>query len=96
MYDLIIIGSGVAGLTAGIYASRAGKKTLIIENSVLGGTTATIDVIENYPGFEHISGIELAQKMYMQAINAGAVVEFGNISNIDFDNFKQNKKVDKL
>ena len=88
VYDIVIVGSGVAGLTAGIYAGRAGKKTLIIENQILGGTTATLDTIENYPGFEKITGIELIQKMYMQVVNLGVKVEFLNINRVDFDNNK--------
>lgn len=87
-YDIVIIGSGVAGLTAGIYSSRAGKSTLIVENAILGGTTATLDLIENYPGFDKISGVDLVQKMYMQAINSGASIEFYNIDKIDFENKK--------
>ena len=55
-YDIIIIGSGVAGLTSAIYASRANKSVLVIEDSVLGGTTATLDVIENYPDILIIPG----------------------------------------
>ena len=83
-YDIVIVGSGVAGLTAGIYAARAGKRTLIIENSILGGTTATLDVIENYPGFDKISGSDLVQKMFMQASSLGVNIEFYNIKSIEF------------
>lgn len=83
-YDIVIVGSGVAGLTAGIYAARAGKKTLIIENSILGGTTATLDVIENYPGFDKISGSDLVQKIFMQASSLGVNIEFYNIKSIEF------------
>ena len=66
VYDSIIIGSGVAGLTAALYLARANKSVLIVEDSVMGGTTATLDIIENYPGFESISGNELISKMFMQ------------------------------
>ena len=51
MYDLIIIGGGPAGLTAGIYAKRARLNTLLVEKGALGGQIALTDVIENYPGF---------------------------------------------
>ena len=85
-YDVVIIGSGVAGLTAGIYAGRAGKKVLIIENQMLGGTTATLELIENYPGFEKITGMELVQKIYSQAVNCGVQIEFFDINKIDFEN----------
>jgi len=84
-YDIVIIGSGVAGLTAGIYAGRANKSVLIIENSVLGGTTATLDLIENYPGFDKISGLELINKMFGQVSALGVQFEFLSISKIDFD-----------
>lgn len=84
-YDIVIIGGGVAGLTAGIYSVRAGKSVLIIENNYIGGTTATLEVIENYPGFSKISGIELVQKMYSQCIDLGVNFEFTNIKHIDFD-----------
>jgi len=85
-YDVVIIGGGVAGLTASIYSSRANLKTLIIENGVLGGTTSTVTNIENYPGIVKINGFDLIQNMYSQAIAFGVNFEFGDISKIDFDN----------
>ena len=72
MYDIIIIGGGPAGLTAGIYAGQAGKKTLILEKVVAGGQTAQINEVTNYPGFISINGFELSEKMKEQAKNAGA------------------------
>lgn len=60
MYDLIIIGAGPAGLTAGIYARRFNLKTLIIEKESIGGQIASAPLVENYPGFNKISGAELA------------------------------------
>ncbi len=62
-WDLIIIGGGPAGLTAGIYGARSGLKTLILEEKTLGGATAESPLIENYPGFPAISGRELVDKM---------------------------------
>lgn len=85
-YDIIIIGSGVAGLTAAIYSSRANKSVLILENGVLGGTTSTLENIENYPGFDSISGFDLVQKMTQQVSNLGVTLEFTNIQKIDFEN----------
>jgi len=85
IYDSIIIGSGVAGLTAGLYLARAQKKVLIIEDSVLGGTTATLNKIENYPGFLSVSGMELVQNMVMQISNLGVSIDFINIKSIDFN-----------
>jgi thioredoxin reductase (NADPH) len=61
--ELIIIGAGAAGLSAGIYGSRSGLETLVLEEKLAGGNTLDIPVIENYPGFQSTSGRELAQKM---------------------------------
>lgn len=85
-YDVVIIGSGVAGLTAGLYSARANKKVLIIEDGDIGGIVTTLEKVENYPGFESINGFELIQKMYMQVLNAGVTFEFEKINSIDFDN----------
>lgn len=74
MYDIIIIGGGVGGLTAGIYARRANKSVLIIEKAYFGGQVATLNTICNYPGFEQIDGFSLSQKIYKQAKSLG--VEF--------------------
>lgn len=84
-YDIVIIGSGVAGLTSALYSARGNKSVLIIENGILGGTTATLDIIENYPGFQRINGIELIQKMTEQVMNYGVNIVFENINHIDFD-----------
>jgi len=81
---LIIIGAGPAGLAAGIYATRSGLKTLILEEKIAGGTTADAPSIENYPGFQTISGLELAQKMTEHARNAGVEIhEFENVTGLD-------------
>ena len=62
MYDVLIIGGGPAGMTAGIYTARAGYKTAIIEIGVPGGQAATTDMIENYPGFpQGIAGPEIGR-----------------------------------
>ncbi len=66
MYDLIIIGGGVAGMTAAIYASRAGLSTLIVEKGGFGGQAALTAVIENYPSYKEIEGFELAANMKAQ------------------------------
>jgi thioredoxin reductase (NADPH) len=71
-YDLIIIGGGPAGLTAGIYAGRARLKTLLLEKLIHGGQMMTTDLVENYPGFpEGISGFELSDRMRKQAERFG-------------------------
>ena len=66
-YDLIIIGGGPGGLTAGIYAMRAAMKTVLIEKGVTGGQVVMSDEVDNYPGFEHTSGAELAMKFLEHA-----------------------------
>ncbi len=87
MYDVIIIGGGPAGLTAGLYTSRARLKTLLIEKAFTGGQVMTTEWIENYPGFEDgISGAELSQKMERQATKFGLEIIQGSviaISSID-------------
>jgi thioredoxin reductase (NADPH) len=72
-YELIIIGAGVAGLTAAQYGARANLKTLVIEEMAPGGQALLIDVLENYPGIaEPISGYELGERMRVQAETFGA------------------------
>jgi len=84
MYDLIIIGGGPAGLTAGLYASRARLKTLLLERGLPGGQVALTGVVENYPGIEHISGAELADAMLKHAQKFGMELEFFTVSRVDF------------
>lgn len=86
IYDCVIIGSGVAGLTSALYLARANKKVLVIEDSVLGGTTATLDKIENYPGYVSITGMELIQNMVTQVSKLGVNIDFMTITAIDFVN----------
>ena len=64
MYDLIIIGMGISGISAGIYAHRAGMKVLLLEGSAPGWTINSISEIENYPGFASISGPDLAYNLF--------------------------------
>lgn len=73
--DLIIIGAGPAGLTAGIYAARANLETLILENDIIGGQMRSSYTVENYPGFKTIQGGELAQRMEEQAAGEGAIID---------------------
>jgi thioredoxin reductase (NADPH) len=92
-WDLIIIGAGAAGLAAGIYAARSGLKTLILEEKIVGGTTAEAPLVENYPGFNSISGIELAQKMAEHCRSTGVVIrEFEKVLSLDL---KDEKKIVK-
>ena len=72
IYDVIILGGGIAGLTAGIYAGRAGLKAVLIEKMFLGGQAVNIHQIENFPGFpEGISGPDLSARLYEQAVKFG-------------------------
>ena len=82
MYDIIVIGAGPAGLTAALYARRAGKSVLVIEKSTFGGQVTFSPKIENYPGFSEISGNELADKMLDQALSLGAEVEMDEVTGI--------------
>ncbi len=92
-YDLIIIGAGAAGLSAGIYAARSGLKTVIIEEKLAGGTTADAPNVENYPGFSQISGAELAEKMTTQCRKTGVV--FRELETVTALNVQGEKKTVK-
>ena len=82
-YDVIIIGSGSAGLAAGIYTSRAGLSTLILEKEIMGGELMNLQLIENYPGFgTGVQGPELGSAMLEQAANAGAEFEIDEVVSI--------------
>ena len=83
MYDVIIVGAGIAGMTAAIYLRRAGKTVLILESGVRGGQIINTVGIENYPGFLEISGAELTDKIYHQANNLGAEFEYAKVLKID-------------
>lgn len=72
-YDVVIIGAGAAGLSAGIYAARSGLTAVIIEEKLSGGTTADAPNVENYPGFSQITGAELAEKMTNHCKKTGVV-----------------------
>ena len=67
-YDIIIIGAGPGGLTAGIYAGRQGTRNLILDKDMAGGLGREVPAMENYPGYDMISGLELVEKMKKQAI----------------------------
>ncbi len=78
MYDIVIIGAGPAGLTAAVYVRRANKTVLILDKAGFGGQITFSPKVENYPGFESVSGSELADKMTEQVLSQGAEVEIEN------------------
>lgn len=82
MYDVIIIGGGPAGLTAGIYATRRSLKTLILTTDIGGQASKAYD-IENYPGLPTVSGVELSKKMFNQAKYFGAEIKFEEAKGIE-------------
>lgn len=82
MYDLIIVGGGPAGLTAGIYAVRFGLNTIILEKSEISGQIALADVVENYPGFPEISGLELMEKYKSHAQEIGVETKITEVLSI--------------
>jgi thioredoxin reductase (NADPH) len=96
-YDLIIIGGGPAGLTAGIYAARAKLKTVLLDRLNPGGLVASTDWVENYPGFpEGIVGAELVKKMQEQATKFGAeIVSFKEVNSADLKGKTKIVRVDK-
>ncbi|MBQ6976258.1 MAG: FAD-dependent oxidoreductase, partial [Selenomonadaceae bacterium] len=73
--DVVIIGAGMAGLTAALYCGRMNLDTLVLESGIIGGQIANAVSIENYPGFESISGGELIATLQKQAENFGAVID---------------------
>lgn len=82
-YDIIIIGAGPAGLTAGMYAGRQNSKTLVIDKGMAGGLGLEVPMMQNYPGFDMIAGMELIQKMKAQSENYCEIMENTVIDSIE-------------
>ncbi|MFX1516484.1 MAG: thioredoxin-disulfide reductase [Promethearchaeota archaeon] len=74
-YDMIIVGAGPAGMASAIYGSRMGWKTLVLEKEAVGGLAAITPIIENYPGFSEITGLEFAERLRKQAEKFGAEIQ---------------------
>lgn len=83
MYDVIIIGGGPAGLTAALYALRAGKSVLVIEKNAFGGQITWSPKVENFPTIESISGTELADRLTSQVMNQGADMELDEVTSVE-------------
>lgn len=83
--DLVIIGAGVAGLSAGIYAGRAKMDTLMLESAFPGGQAALTNEVENYPAIDNISGPELANNMLEQALKFGAELKTTSVTSVELD-----------
>lgn len=89
MYDIIIVGAGPAGLTAGIYAARANKKVLVLEALSYGGQIINTPSIENYPGEKNISGFNFATNLYNQSKELGVEIKFQKVIDIKNDEIKE-------
>lgn len=82
-YDLIVVGAGPAGMTAGIFGARSGLKTLVLEKGICGGLSNEATMVDNYPGFRNIGGMELAEKMKEQTTDYAEIKELEEINKID-------------
>jgi thioredoxin reductase (NADPH) len=81
-YDVVVIGAGPAGMTAGLYAGRAMLKTIVLERGAPGGELLNTEMIEDYPGFEQVQGWELAQKFAAHADKFGANIQNANVDRV--------------
>jgi thioredoxin reductase (NADPH) len=84
-YDIVIVGGGPGGLTAGLYSARAERKTIALEKGMPGGQIANTEDVEDYPGFEHISGAELAMKMAEHAKKFGLEMATDDVEEVYVD-----------
>lgn len=82
LYDIAVIGAGIAGMTAAIYARRAGKSVVIFEKESIGGQISLSPKVENYPGFAAVSGLELSDSVFNQATALGAVLEVDEVVSV--------------
>ena len=82
MTDVLIVGAGTAGLTAVVYAARAGKSVKLVEQYLQGGQIINASHVENFPGFESIAGFEFAEALYNQAIKMGAEIVYDKVTGL--------------
>ena len=85
-HKVVILGSGIAGMTAGIYLKRGGLDVLVVEDNIPGGVLNEIPSIENYPGYEEISGPDLDMNIYNQLTKLGVKILNKKITSIDLNN----------
>lgn len=84
-FDIIIVGGGPAGMTAGIYSARAGMRVLLIEKMGVGGQVALTSTIANYPGVANVEGINLSMQMHEQMTALGVTTQYATVDSINFD-----------
>ena len=94
MYDIIIIGGGPAGLTAALYALRAGKSVLVIEKSTFGGQITWSPKVENFPTIPSVSGAELGDRLTSQVLEQGAEIELDEVVSVELDGDIKRVKTD--
>ena len=85
MYDVLILGGGPAGLTAALYAKRAGISVLVLEKTIYGGQVVNTPMVENYPGILNISGVDLAMALYEQVTGLGIEVRLEEPVSVQLD-----------
>jgi len=96
MYDLIIIGMGVSGISAGIYAKRAGLNVLMLEGSAPGGIINSISKIENYPGIKEISGPDLAYNLFEQVNDLNIEFKLEKVTDVIIEDIKTIKTINNI
>ena len=90
MIDIIIIGAGPAGLTAAVYAARAGLSTLVLSKGIIGGQVASTSEIENYPAFKKVTGTDFCLSLYEQVSHLGVEIRYEEVLQVSLnDNIKR-------